>query len=67
MKRRTVRYVIGGILVLGVAPARVLETISTSVAKMNPPPATPSTLTADAVAARALRAGAQDLKHVHAN
>jgi len=58
---------IGGILVLGVAPARVLETISTSVAKLNLPPATPSTLTADSVAARALRAGVQDLKHVHAN
>jgi NADH-quinone oxidoreductase subunit N len=58
---------IGGILVLGIAPARVLDTISTSVAKMNLPAVTPSTLTADAVAARAVRVGAQDFKHVHAN
>jgi hypothetical protein len=44
-----------GILALGVAPARVLDTISTSIAKANFTPRTPpATLTAGSPAAEAL-------------
>ncbi len=56
-----------GILVLGVAPARVLETISTSVAKANLGPATQPTLTAESGTPPIAAASGHNFKPVNAN